>query len=308
MWFLGAIPVTKDQNDEWKFRILSTKTLVSYTLWWFLPIVVCTILNSVLNPNLSESKDDLAVGFVQFVTDQLISANLIVIPFFIPALLAYAVDKSKVDLDAHVQLTKIPKLCFFSIMFTAILAFLLYGLWNAMDNVYVGVLLFSTTWIFYSSLSMITLIVINLVCNQFISHTWEVNCQNKAEHMISGCVDIVKEYGRLKEGLSPLLLVFLSFYVVFALLTSYTGLKLIGLKDYYAAITYTLSVPNLVLTIYYIIIFCDDTFKALSANNQKLRWINLPTFFCQLFFKLKQTYFKGELHWSLMKRKNKISK
>ena len=284
MWFLGAIPVTKDQNDEWKFRILSTKTLVSYTLWWFLPIVVCTILNSVLNPNLSESKDDLAVGFVQFVTDQLISANLIVIPFFIPALLAYAVDKSKVDLDAHVQLTKIPKLCFFSIMFTAILAFSLYGLWNAMDNVYVGVLLFSTTWIFYSSLSMITLIVINLVCNQFISHTWEVNFQNKAEHMISGCVDIVKEYGRLKEGLSPLLLVFLSFYVVFALLTSYTGLKLIGLKDYYAAITYTLSVPNLVLTIYYIIIFCDDTFKALSANNQKLRWINVPTFFCQLLF------------------------
>ena len=253
--------------------------MVSYTFWWFLPIVVCTILNSFLNPNLSESKDDLAVGFVQFVTDQLISANLILIPFFIPALLAYIIDKSKVDLDAHVKLTKIPKLCFFSIMFTAILAFSLYGLWNTMDNVYVGVLLLSTTWIFYSSLNMVTLFVINLVCNQFISHTGEVNCQNKAEHMISGCVDLVKEYGRLKEGLSPLLLIFLSFYVVFALLTSYTGLKLIGLKDYYSALTYTLSVPNLVLTIYYIIIFCDDTFQALSANNQKLRWIHILTFF-----------------------------
>ena len=246
------------------------KTMLSYTFWWIIPVLVCGVFYFIQDASLSNSESTPAVGLVQGITDNLISVNLFGISFILPALMANVIEKSGVDVDTA-NITKMPIVSFIIIMYIAIIAFSLYGMAFFIEDTYIMMILFTILMISYSCLSVFTVLVINLVCNSFISQAGAIGELTNVKHMISGSVNLTKKYGQIKEGFSPLLLVLLSFYVVFALLASYTGLKLIGINNYNEASKYIFTVPNLMMTIYYMITFCEDTFQALSANNQQLR-------------------------------------
>jgi len=195
--------------------------------------------------------------------------NIVSTTMLIPGLMANLVEKSEINYNV----TKFSKL--WPVLY--ILAGIVSSTLTIYNYQYVdGYLYLSIALtVFFSMLNVIMgsfYITSSLISISFIDEAKEMSTIQDVELMISCSMNQVKKIRMLKSGFSPLLAFMLTNPTVCLVIFSYTGLYYSKKEQYYQCLIFLSCVPGFGLSIYYLICCCNDTFIALSLNNDKLRY------------------------------------
>ena len=194
--------------------------------------------------------------------------NTYLIPIVIPGLLAFILENSNTNLDAN-KFTKLKMLVSLTVSRCVTLVITIYSVENGdiYSQMAVGVF-----FIIYCTILNFTLIVINIICNCFIKELEEARNILQIDELTEKYIDLVNKYKGMKRGFSPFLLIFMSFCTVYVLFFSFLLTDHLEKKNYLSSINIFSGVFYYLFLMFYIIGFCDETFEALSANNNILRY------------------------------------
>ena len=224
--------------------------------------MVCRIILEIEIIYLNEST-------IIIISDGVSMINAYLIPIAIPGLLAFMVEKSQTNLDAK-KITKIKMLLF--VILTRFMSFAVQIYSMKIDNVDSYFQVFVTIWYFlYFFLLNSALIVINLICNSFINELQEVRNVLQIDTLKEKYIELVDKYRRMKTGLSPFLFVIISFSTVHILSFTFAICTIIQQEVNISTFVLISSVFYYSFLIFYLICFSEESFMALSANNNMLR-------------------------------------
>ena len=265
-FILGVVPVSQDATGVLKFKVFSWKTFLSYASWVGIQLVCIGIFHYREGDFLSLLKHENSVTWV--FTRAITIINTYLIPIVIPGLLAFILENSNTNLDAN-KFTKLKMLVTLTISRCVTLVITIYLVENGdiYSQMSVGVF-----FIIYCTILNFSLIVINLICNSFIEEVEEARNILQIDGLTDKYIDLVNKYRGMKRGFSPFLLIFMSFCTVYVLFFSFLLTDHLEKKNYLSSINIFSGVFYYLFLMFYIIGFCDETFGALSANNNILRY------------------------------------
>ena len=254
-------------------KFFSWKNIAAFVTWALIPVslqIVPFFLHSL-------HKSDHGIVF-QIIQILYICSN-IAIPLLMPALMANLVSKAELSLDKCHYYCK-PR-CLTNCKASWL------GFYVLIHIVIIGLNIFQTTKspssnqalnvleiILSTSLpvsSVMTMVIVNVVCTTFIK---DVNTSRKT-FRVDGLVEkytlLFEKYEKIKVGFSPYLLIHLPVLTMFFLLYAYIIIFAISSGFYTSVGSFGLSLLGFTVHIFYIIILCDETYKAITNGSNFLR-------------------------------------
>ena len=188
-----------------------------------------------------------------------------------PILTGKLVDKSQITLKVN-KLYKKMWLLMYIIMMAVVIAI---HLNNAIVR-FNSIMLPIAFLIFYTLNMMgiiVAMLVICFVCSPIIEEGIHlVVSDSEIQDMIEKSILLMEKTRNIKKGFSPLLFSILPLMTVFVLYFTFIGIKSVSGGRYHFLAPDVLSVLGMLLLIYYIISYCDETHHALAAYSHKLRF------------------------------------
>jgi len=195
------------------------------------------------------------------------SIQNIVVSLLCPIFTAHLLDKSQVSLSRK-KLAKKHWLLLYVIMFAVVTVI---NVSNSSNNLSLQILIL-TSYLLNVIIITVNMLVISFVCSPIIEEGTNIQISDVHE-MIKRSVTHVEKTRRIKRGFSPLLFTILSFTTIYMLYITFIGIRGVAKGEYQYLVPDVLSVLNMLLLIYYIISFCDESYQTLSSFSHNLRYI-----------------------------------
>ena len=196
----------------------------------------------------------------------------IVVSLLCPILTAHLLDKSQVSLSRK-KLAKTHWLLLYVIMFVVVTVI---NVCNSSNNLALQILIL-TSYLLKVIIIIVNMLVISFVCSPIIEEGTNIQISDVHE-MIKRSVTHAEKTRRIKRGFSPLLFTILSFKTIYMLYITFIGIRDVAKGEYQYLVPDVLSVLTMLLLIYYIISFCDESHQTLSSFSHNLRYV-LWTYF-----------------------------
>ena len=247
----------KDVCGNWKFKLMSWKTIVAYLTLSITPSsVLLASMALFFNSNLTEYSNLMLATYYLFTFLKV--ANYIVLP----VLLANFVEKSKVNMDTS-NFTKKPLLILYLLVNILATLMALIGGLNPKVEIF---LILESFHIFLSTICYtIILLTVNLVCNDFKCEVYDAKNIMEVHLLCETLLLLGNKLEFLKKGLSPILFFILTSTMIFCIVESYyiSSSLLAGAHLKELIFMILTAIGNFVF-IYFIIINCDNVEKIMS--------------------------------------------
>ena len=265
LYYLGLVPVSEDKEGYLKFKVLSWKTVMTYLVFGILP-TISQVYFQISNEQTSGQQIDLMTKIAGYLT----GIQSIVVSLLCPVLTAHLLDKSQVSLSRK-KLAKTHWLLLYVLMFAVSTAINVCNSFTSYKNIALPILIL-TSYSLNVIIIIVNMLVISYVCSPIIEEGTNIEISDVHE-MIKRSVTQVEKSRRIKQGFRPLLFTILSFTTIYIIYITYVGIRSVAKGEHHYLVPDVLSVLAMLLLLYYIISFCDESHQTLSSFSHNLRYI-----------------------------------
>ena len=246
-------------------KFFSWKNIAAFVTWALIPVSLQIV--PLFLPSIHKSD----YGIVLQIIGILNICSNIAIPLLLPALMANLVSKAELSPDKCHYYCKASWLGFYVLIHIVIIGLNIFQTTKSPSSnqaLNVLAIILSTS---LPVSSVMTMVIVNVVCTTFIE---DVNTSRKT-FGVDGLVEkytlLVEKYEKIKVGFSPYLLIHLPVLTMFFLLYAYIIIVAISSGFYTSVGSFCLNLLGFTVHIFYIIILCDETYKAITNGSNFLR-------------------------------------
>ena len=257
--------MTEDEKGDWKTKFFSWKNIAAFVTWALIPVVLqiaFLFLYSVHQPDR---------GTVFEIIRILNICSNIAIPLVLPALMANLVSKSGPSPDKCDYYGKASWLGLYVVIHLVIIGLNIFQTTKSPlsnQGVYVlGIILLTSMTVS----NLMTMMIVNVVCTTFIEDAITSRITYGVDNLVEKYTQLVEKYEKIKVGFSPYLLIHLPVLTMFFLLYAYVIIFAISKGSYITVGSVGLSLLGFTVHIFYIIILCDETYKAFTNGSNFFR-------------------------------------
>ena len=257
--------MTEDEKGAWKMKFFSWKNIAAFVTWALIPVSLQIVIFFLHSMYISDH------GTVFQIIGILSICSNIAIPLLLPALMANLVSKSEPSPNKCDYYCKVYWLGFYVIIQLVIIGLNIFQITkspssNQVLNV-LGIILLTSMPVS----NVMTMVIVNVVCTTFIEDVITSRKTFGVDGLVEKYTQLVEKYEKIKVGFSPYLLIHLPVLTMFFILYAYAIIFAISSGSYNSVGSVELSLLAFTVHIFYIIILCDETYKAITNGSNFLR-------------------------------------
>ena len=277
------IPLDNDGEQWMKFKMLSCRTLITYTIWVLVPtfgffgVMASLMYTSKMTYGNTTLYNDLDILYgmdrgsvdIASLANRAMAPTVWILSYLNPFLVANLLTVSETPVAMN-QLTNKKTTFLFCLFFVLKMTGMYIQIVSKKGGITEAVVL-GLSYLIMCGYGSFIYIVINIVATDFINASSQLDSIHNTLDLVLKSRQLIEKFRKLKAGMSPLLFIYCICFTVMLLSHAYFMVRNIKNKTLYGGIFYSISTLNVLVGLFLFTGLCGECYKELFRNYERLR-------------------------------------